>query len=1486
MVNMSQNMRHQGLTTCLLLGVVIAAPVRGAAPAWLDDPANSRWLVFGAAGILESNGVSLRDGTSEGDLTPAVRGGVACGQSVRSNGRPGYFYLISEPWEALSAWLGDSDVLLTARYYDGAAGRMVIKYDSSDPRVKLDPYPAGVWRRPDAYPKGVQLEGSRTWKTLATRLPYAFLTKRVHGADLRIEGNAADFALAGVALTRVPKGDLADLLVKQELRVARARGFSAGERIARFVGTFVQQGDAPILLEAELATSLSLQDGNVPRADRGASGGAYIHYVESASWQLTLATPGRYIAWERAYFPWKGGWNHTEGVDGNESIVDDGVRIPEEGWQWIEAGAYDLTSGEHTFSLTYHGGARLDAIVLSRADTAPDLEALSSAYRGPTTGEVWTTPVKPFDLAQWRSVRFSFGGVPGAATYEYSTNGTDWTPFDPAEDLAAITTVGSGRDSLQFHLTVEAAAPVLFAGGTLSYLAGPNNVKAVENVRLRLEMDPYGVRSLLDKKAGKVVSRAAQVHDALAMVVTKKPGASPTASADLYNSLLEEVEIGGTAETPVLTMGHRLANGMRLTTNATLRPDGQTEWQLTIENPTALEVAEVRFPVLTGVKLGGDAADDWMFEAKCWGQVWKNPAGHRLRVDWGPSMRWMALWDGVQGLYYGIEDPRLDDYAFVFGGDSSGGATLAAAQRILCKPRSTWTSGIYRVALTGPDWHEGADLYRAYVAEVLERPEPPAYVKWLVDGWITQDSNRANTAGWDMITPDVGSPLMAANRQMTDGADSGYCGLYPYPAAAWGSTQEFAQKLAIRRALGGMYTPYHNFHLWSPGYGHFPRIGSYAKTRLPREAPVPNDAWYARVATHAYNGSYPRVERDRFAQLGMAMGSEEWRDWLAHWTDAYLGWGADGMYYDQFNMIYPNGKLYPDFPDTYGCWTRATLDIIARLRAASRARNPYYTASGEVCNDVYGQYVDLHMTSGVFNRLEFYRYCNPGQLLIDGGWNGGTAGAFGGQERYRFIWQVGARFEQFPPDKRLVALRRAVKSLLYDAQFMDTVGLTVTAGGKALTPDYTYAGRHQNAPFRGTIGRWFRYRKDRQRGAVVNLINAPVRKDAVVTLDVREVGPITAAYAWTLEGRLLPVRGEQREDNYTFPVPASECSSVVLANALAPVVRWEIDPAITQGATRTLELALTNVTAAPLSGSATLRLPSGWPPPAPVAFGPIAGGDTLTFALRVVAPAEAEAGRCDVWCDLATPSGDVSTYSFVVVNPPVLVDFRGNPGSYHLWFRNLSDAPVGGAIEVAAPAPLALDAAAKVAIPPRGEFSLPVTVNGQAQLTEIAEMSARVTLDGRRQTLVRAVIPAVPNGTFERDSAGDRKPDWWMCRKVRDRWAYDRMHLAEGAHSGEYCLQLDPPRDDEGLSCAYPVHSVVKPNTRYRVSVWIKAASGSGVYANLLGRHLGKGQTGPQWRRFTAETTTGSGTTGLYRTLYNSSTSPAYFDDLVIEELR
>ncbi len=1502
------------MRTPLVLTLAVAAcltslPRLAAAPDWIADPGNSQWIILGGeAAVAEENGLHPHPGGGEGELVSAERDGVPCAQSVRPNGAPGLFYLKADPWNEFRAWQGDHDLLLTLRYWDGAPGQLIVRYDSSDARVKNDPYPAGVWRYPDALPQGVKLEGSKTWKTLTVRLELAMFTKRVHGADFRLDPTSADFALAGAAVTRVPR-QAVQVLATQNLRVDRATGFESFGSGARFIGSFVQRADEPVVIEAENAATLALRDGHTPGTDPQASGGGYIHFVASASWKFTLRTAGRYIAWERAFFPWAGGWNHTESMDGGAGItIIDGMRTPEEGWQWIRAGEYDLAAGEHVFQTAYEGGARLDVIVLSTSDQPPDLAALAPSYVGPSSGEIWTAPVKPFDVAAWKTVRFEVAGPTAEVVYEYSTDsGQTWTVFDPGAGLEALRPLGGGQDALQFHLKVtgvEGGLPPLFAGGSVEYVAGPDSVRYVENDRLKLGLDPYGVYSIYDKRAGRAIAVAPETHDALVGLVTKPVGDASTTSHDLYNATLEDFQVGGEADSPTVTMVHLLANGMRLTSSVRLLPDGQMEWQLGIDNPTRLEVCEVRFPVVTGVALGGNPADDWIFMAKPWGQVWQNPGAQRLSTFWGPSMRWMDVWDDQSGLYLGIEDPKFEDYAFVYGGDRSGGITMAAHQRILAPPAGSWKSGVYRLAVTGGDWHEGGDIYRRYVARALRVPDVPPHVKWLLDGWQGQNSNLAPFIGWEMINNGLqGISLydpyfMAANRQMVDGMDSGYCGLYPYPAPGWGTTREFSQKLALRRALGGMYTPYHNFHLWSPGYGHYGRIGSFPKSKLPADAPLPDDAWYARAATYSYSGSYARAETDYFGQYDMAMPSKEWRDWLYDWTQRYLTWGTDGMYYDQFNMIYGNGRLYPDFA-TYGAWAPATLEVFTRMKHDSRARNPYYTSSGEVCNDVYGQYLDLHMTSGVWNRLDFWSYCNPRQILIDGVWNGGLAPVWGGWQRERFIWQCGARFEhmQGPPEngqewlQKLLDLRRATKCLIYDADFRDTVGLTVQdPEGRPLGAEQFMTGSYEGGPFRGVSGRWFLFKQAEQSGAVINFINVPLVPGAVATFSTKETGPISSAVAFTFEGRRYPVAGTQKGDSYTFPVPESECSTVVLVSGqMRPLVSWDLAGPATGGSRRALLLRVTNPNATAMSGTATLRLPRGWSAPAPVRFGPLPPGESRALRVSFTVPADAARGRADVWCDVTADGLTFSTYSFITVNEPVLVDFRGNPGNYHVWVRNLAEQPLTGTVAVSAPAPLRVSCAPQLAIPAEAEVEVPVIVEGRDSLREISEMLARVTLGGKTTEVVRAVMPLIPNGDFEMDGAGDMKPDWWMCRKLMDEWAYERIHLSAEAHGGQRSLLLDPPQGGDQFIRAYPTNGCFTPNTRYRVSVWIKAESDRGVQVRIAGLTLGSGQTGPEWKEFTGEFTTGAdpntgGWVGC--SLINESAGKAWFDDLVVEEVK
>ncbi|MDD5707122.1 MAG: NEW3 domain-containing protein [Kiritimatiellae bacterium] len=1490
------------------------APLGQAAPPWLADPANSRWIEFGPGGVSASNGLSALPGGVEGTLVPTNVADTAGALALRPNGEPGYVYLAAEPWSVFRNWKGESDLVLTVRYFDGGDGVLRIRYDSSDASIRHDPYPVGVWRTPDDIPDGQRLRGDGAWKTFTTRLPFAFFAKRLHGGDLRIEGYGRYFVLGGAAVTRVPKGQEPPVILSQALRVARAEGlhsFSAG---ARFSGPFVQHGAAPIAIEAEMADAIVAQQGDGVIYEPQASGGGAIAHVASASYRLTVATPGRYFVWQRGAFPIVGGWLHHEWLDGDQRTVMDGAWGPTNGWVWIRAGAYDLTAGEHTLKLNYCGGAKLDVIVLTQQDAAPDVAAIVSSYRGPTGGEIWTVPVKPFDVARWRRATFRLPANVEARCEYSSDGGKTWQALASPDDLAALPVHGGGTDSLQFHVAMKARdgkSSFMFGGGTLSYQSGPNDARIVENGRLKIEVDAYGLKSITDKRSGLPVARAASMHEAIVSLMWKKPGDATPFSQDLYNAVLEGCEVSGTAERPVLTLTHRLDNGIGIATIGTLLPNGQSEWQMRIDNDSDVEVVEFRFPVVTGIQLGGDPSDDWLFVPRCWGQVMQNVAGGGQRgdpaalrdheaadsagagqlLDTGHAtpMRWSALWDEQQGLYLGIEDPRYEDYRFFYGADGSGGATLASWQRTLVKPHSQWTSGTFRLALTGGgDWHEAADIYRDYTARTLKPNDVHPYIKWLLDAWDVMPAGEAQWIGWDMVYAG-GENMMAAWRQMLDGTDMGYCGLYPYPSLAWGTTREFSQKLAVRRALGGFFTDYHNFHLWSAGYSYRPRVATFPKSRLPADASIPDDAWYRKAAAYNYDGSFTRFETNfpPYCECPMAMASREWRDWLMDWTMRDLAFGTDGRYYDQLNTMYDNGRLYPGF-DTYGCWMQATLDILGKIRGAARKKNPYFTSSGEICNDVYGQLLDLHMTSGVWNRSEIFQYCTPRQIIIDGMQNGGLSEQFGGAHRHRFIWQMGGRFDSAPADKRLLALRRAVKSLLYDATFRDTVGVTVRdANGAPLAPTDLYSGKWQSAPVAGMSARWFLVNQGGQRGAIVNIINVPVRKDATCSIRTVAFGPIGAAFAMTLEGAWLPLKGRQEGDTFTFPIPESECASVVLAGQVAPLVEWNIEAAAAPGVTRKLSLKLTNPNSEPLSGSVAWRLPRGWKQPAPVAFGPITSGAAQAFAVAVNVPPRADKGRTDLWCDITTPSGSFSAYNLLVVNEPVVADFRGIPGTYHVWLKNLTAQPLTGTLAVSGRDGLTVSAPATFGLPPESEVRLPVEVAGQDRLLEMSEIVATVKVGRQKVELVRGVFAIVPNGGFEMDGAGDGYPDWWMCRKGGDACATDRVRLAAGAHSGKYCLRLDPPLPGERFTCAYPVNSSFKPNTKYRVSVWIKAASRDGIHVTIWGAatELAKGKTGPEWTLFEQDFVTPPSPRGLFRVLYNASSEPAYFDDFTVKEV-
>ena len=93
-------------------------------------------------------------------------------------------------------------------------------------------------------------------------------------------------------------------------------------------------------------------------------------------------------------------------------------------------------------------------------------------------------------------------------------------------------------------------------------------------------------------------------------------------------------------------------------------------------------------------------------------------------------------------------------------------------------------------------------------------------------------------------------------------------------------------------------------------------------------------------------------------------------------------------------------------------------------------------------------------------------------------------------------------------------------------------------------------------PVKGASARWFLIRRDGQRGVIVNLLTVPVQKSPMCDPD-RQVWPGRFRLGRDNRWCVAAVAGRQDGDAFTFSVPETECSSVVLADKMVAVGRVE-----------------------------------------------------------------------------------------------------------------------------------------------------------------------------------------------------------------------------------------------------------------------------------------------------------------------------------------
>ena len=436
----------------------------------------------------------------------------------------------------------------------------------------------------------------------------------------------------------------------------------------------------------------------------------------------------------------------------------------------------------------------------------------------------------------------------------------------------------------------------------------------------------------------------------------------------------------------------------------TITLDGQkTHWKLDL--PTAHDYSVVRFPCINGVYLGDTWEDDVLFYPTEAGRKFENPVEYFARpikqIQWrwqeyryfykvdsccgqkdddgmyvmssvypgGLSMSYLEYTDGKSGLYFAshAENAMLVTLGAATPGPENPCMCFFAQHEMTVEEGQKWSSPDVVVAVHGGDWHEGADIYRAYKEPLLDEGiKPPAWFDTSA-GLLAHYDFKYQNGGIVHTYRDI--PALKAQAKdfgldhllyagwHQDGFDNGFPQYYPDPDL--GTEQELYQ--GCKLGDDGIHSA---FYINS-------RIANMKYKDVSDRIVIQRDG---SAACETYGNAD--------ITFGcMCPASSGWQgEMLDIVSRAKNQYGVDGIYLDQlaaparFCFSKEHGHEVGDWCQGYKTMLRsfAPLDLVLM---------------GEFVCDEYGPYV-AHFTQsfyalkcGVFP--EMYRYTFPNHTLID-----------------------------------------------------------------------------------------------------------------------------------------------------------------------------------------------------------------------------------------------------------------------------------------------------------------------------------------------------------------------------------------------------------------------------------------------------------------------------------------------------------------------
>lgn len=941
------------------------------------------------------------------------------------------------------------------------------------------------------------------------------------------------------------------------------------------LGDWFDPGASPVLaMEAEDAVGL-IADPAAGVDDPACSGGRCVSKVDRALFPIRVASAGRYQRWSLGYFPQGGGWVHSESLDDAppQWVTDcDGSTAGR--WVWVKGPVYELTAGVHLLWIhNWHGGARLDKVILAREGEAPPDGLGPQAVRRAPALEGWalTPAITVPGLRSLREVPWPFEARGGEVSVALSIDGG--ASFQPVS--AAAVALASGDSApvprLQLRATLRRAGPgpgPVLASPSLVYETAPEAFIALEDeaVRAVFLKATGGLVELLDRRNG--VSCITGADGAPSFTLSHLPvGAETPVALPPESMRLLSLE----SRAARLTARYQVAEEIRAELTVSLT-GGELTWDLDLDNRSGLDLVQVTCPAVSGVRLGDRVADDLLITPNWQGGLEiADPAhsgGGRVPYPCGGGMAWLDLYERepAHGLYLASHDRGLTG-SLLAATPGVDGATLTfgVTRHLHIRPREAGSAPRAVLGVHAGDWHVAADAYRSWGRTWMRTPQSPEWVRD-ADGWlglvVSADASRVPFRRLpEYLGPmrDLGTPYIQVWGQMTGGSN---CDSLPYPNPVLGSLDEFTEAVRAVRRGGGHITFYVSSQFWKPAWGDAEMLGSTPRSLLPPTCPIWDWTEWRHYAIRSYagecSGDTPFSDADKarygtpFFRTVPCPFTKAWaEDHLYRWCVERYGkdYGASGIYLDETNAASERFCFAANHGhDQHGIWGASLTRAVAKMVRDGRRRDRDWIFAMEGCSDATGQFADVHLISpasarqaglwGATKRFapEVFHYTFPEYILYDGVANG-VYGGIPTEDVFLNVHLHGNRYDTFSvqPAARYVALRQRTKQLLYRARFMDDLGLRVS--DPAVRAKINVLDDSHN------------------RVRLVNLANPGLIPSATVRVTLPPGDDPWTAYYFDLEGGLGPLPLARDGAGGRFTAPASRASTVLLASSCEPLLQ-------------------------------------------------------------------------------------------------------------------------------------------------------------------------------------------------------------------------------------------------------------------------------------------------------------------------------------------